>query len=733
MTVQPTFHWQFNEREGSVTRDVNGVEAELHGCSLEQHGRIGNTIKLNGKDSELFLGKEAGQFGTGNFTIAFGMAVNSSNADNDLDIIGTRSLKGHGNWVSLLLLGKKQLSFEVDEDSDGKNYFIIKTEDPIDLRLWHHIALVREGLTLRIYVDGELKAEGVAPGIANISNDADMKLGDWKRNTPTARYEDLRIYHGTALSGLEIRSLIPPPQPILRSGQIELVAVDQATIILSEDDADLTQYSQQFQSLRLGPDTGVTLYQENDFEGISQKLYADVPEISSTKLNAFPKSVLIWPKAGVPFTGKWIISAGNGQYLNQNKQILEISPQHLSGGFFSFVYNPDTHQTLLVPANSAEIPLLKVGNDKASPLVVDDTEFGQTAFSIVHLSGDKCLTLLDDTLSWTEERELRTLFYGVMKIADSEEQVGEISKGEVALYQHVSYHGKVWILSDFEPGITGNCMSLKQFQDLDNAISSILLGPDTGVTLFANEGQQVDVGQEETQQEDIYDNVPDMGETQTKHDNASSLRIFRIVRPETLFTSVTSKLSQDYRLVDDELEEFSSYRTILRLNPEITEVEVSATDLTTIEVEGTLYTINESHSVKLSANLLRQIMITSEADGLSTLGLKIRTNNMVANQFVVIFPDQEAHQRIAELEEDALWNATDAKNELIVDQNQHSRSDVASVQNTIKRAMATVVNAPDELDAEAAPTLVDNLNSVSGFSSVVSTKRFVSVGTIDNP
>ena len=83
MTVQPTYHWQFNEREGSVTRDVNGVEAELHGCSLQLHGRIGNAIQVNAKHGKLDLGMEVGQLGTGDFTIAFGMVVLSRNDDDN--------------------------------------------------------------------------------------------------------------------------------------------------------------------------------------------------------------------------------------------------------------------------------------------------------------------------------------------------------------------------------------------------------------------------------------------------------------------------------------------------------------------------------------------------------------------------------------------------------------------------------------------------------------------------
>ncbi len=122
---------------------------------------------------------------------------------------------------------------------------------------------------------------------------------------------------------------------------------------------------------------------------------------------------------------------------------------------------------------------------------------------------------------------------------------------------------------------------------------------------------------------------------------------------------------------------------------------MSATDLTTIEVEGTLHEIDEARSVTLSPNAMHRIMITSEADGISTPGLKFRTSAMAENEFVVIFPDEEAHRQIAELEDDALWNATDAQGNLIVDRNAHTQSEIASVQKTIKRVMATTVPIND--------------------------------------
>ncbi|MEO1522717.1 MAG: hypothetical protein AAFU78_18325, partial [Cyanobacteria bacterium J06633_2] len=331
---------------------------------------------------------------------------------------------------------------------------------------------------------------------------------------------------------------------------------------------------------------------------------------------------------------------------------------------------------------------------------------------------------------------------------------------------------------------------------LQDETSSIRLGPDTGVTVFREEkfrgslqektvpqfdrakrldgkhskvfqnirekvkeaAEKVQEAAEASLVEDIVENIPNLSDSQIGDDTISSLKIFRTVEPEDVFASYTTKLSQDYRMVGNKLEEFSAYRTTLRFAPSDRKVrvEVSATDSTKIEVEGTVYKINEQKSVVLSPNAMNRIMIMSEADGIDTPGLKIRTSEMALNERVVIFPNQEAHQQIASLEDGALWNAKDAKGNFIVDREAHSKEEVASVQNTIKQVMATVVY--DDKPAQNRPS--GNLSSARqrsvakgraasgsasvgvarsqgtrrlGKSAVQSSSRAVSGATIDRP
>ncbi|MEM1280407.1 MAG: LamG-like jellyroll fold domain-containing protein, partial [Cyanobacteria bacterium P01_H01_bin.152] len=729
MTIQPIYHWQFAERKGSIVRDaIGGVEGRLHrSIALDSHGRIGTAVRLPSRESRVVFGPEVGQFGTSDFTVAFGIKILGTDGQNDLNIIGTRSVSGHGNWFSLRLEDKgRRLNFEVDENSKGKHYAIAKTPRLSNLfdKKWHHIALVRAGRTVKVYLDGILVAEGASKtGVANINRAVDVKLGHYTRHTPIAHYEDLRIYH-TALNATAVAALVPPVNPPLRQGEIELVASDNAAVILNQNVGDLSRFSSSFKQLRVGDNTGVTLYQQSDFGGTAQKCYADLPDMRLSRLKSFPKSIRIWSTVGEPFTGKWIIKAPNGQFLHLGKAHLMTTPQQSSNGLFKFHYNLQQARLQLLPGTDQESDRFTLSAVEApASLFVDDSDRLPGEFSLINKGADEWLELVvGNTLRWTRQKDQRAVFVRAVKFAEHEGQVGELAQGEVALYEHVAYHGKTWVLSDSAKDVAGEHKRFGDFGGLNDRTSSIRLGPDTGVTLFKHFNYRVAEDKREEEIEDIVKNVPDLRESQIGDEALSSVKIFRTIAPEDVFASYTTKLSQDYRLVDNELEEFSAYRTTLRFEAGAGAVEVAATDQTTIEVDGITYEIDEARSATLTPNDLNFIMITSEADGLNTPGLKIRTSEMADNEQVVIFPNQEAHQQIAELEDGALWNAKDAQGNLIVDRTAHSQAEVASVQNTIKRVTATVIYG------DAAPP-----TSSSGSSRVLSSERIVSGVVIDQP
>lgn len=720
--VKPIHHWQFTEREGSTTTDlITGVDSQINKSDWEGHGRIGPALKLHGSGSRVDLGNEVGQFGTGDFTIAFGVISYWAHRSNDLDIIGSRAMRGHGNFFSVRLINVTHLAVEVDQDEQGTHYIRLDTPSLLTEQKWGHVAIVRQGPTLKVYFDGALVAEKTSTtGVANISNSHDFRLGDWTRNTPIAKYEDLRIYD-TALNDFQIQNLQPLVNRVLREGEVELVATDNTTVTLTEDVANIETFSTLFQKLRLGPDTGVTLYSKPDFSGSAQKLYSNVSNIPATKVGSHPRSMRVWSPKGEPFTGKWIITAPNGEYLSWNGDALTTSPTITSKEHFTLQHNFYHDQPQFFPIADTEGKLFP------TTLLADYSEQGSSTFSFVNLAHDQWLAMNPDkTFSWTQSEQDRAIFEHTLKIADNEGQVGELATGEVALYQHSLYKGRAFILSNSTLHDNKVNADLRIVPGLNDIASSVRLGADTGVTLFKN---PLSTTNNTNQIEDVLEDVENFETTQIGHDVLSAVQIFKTVPPEAIFESYTSILSEDYRLVDGELEQFSAYRTTLRFAPDITEVEISATDATTIEVDGVVYEIDEDTPTLFSPNAMKRLVITTEAEGLSTAGLKFRTSTMGENERVVIFPDRQAHQQIAELEPDALWNATDANGNPIVDQTQFSQSEVASLQNTISRVMATVVSADDT----SATTLnTDDVVDVDNLDSVISAKRASSTETIDN-
>ena len=770
MTIQPKFHWKFQDKSSATTTvdSVNKIKASLSEAKPSGHGRIGLAMHLLEKKSHVSLGKAVGQFGTGDFTIAFGMKNISTHGDNELDIIGSQTMKGHGNFFSVRL-SDERIFFHVDEDSKAKHYVKVQTDrlSMVPDQVWFHVTVVRRRRLIRIYINGVHSATAKSKtGIANIKNNTDVKLGDSRRGTPNAQYEDLRIYD-RALNATEVKALIPQANRPLRAGEIELIAADGAAVIRRKDVGHLSRFSREFKALRVGPDTAVALFNKPSFEGTSQLLYADLPDIRLSRLKDFPASVRIRSAIGEPFTGKWLIKAPNGEFLSfanaplfrnrKRKSVLRTSSKRSFNALFKLQQPSKQARTQLVHDGIKETTSFRVSPEaEAIPLFVEELKPLSGEFAIVNEAENKWLAMgKTNTFEWTDQKEKRAVFARVAKMADKENQVGELAPGEVALYEHVAYHGRTWILSDTEKDLSGEYPDLSVFLSLQDETSSIRLGPQTGVTVFRedkfhssldgkpvpqfdrakrlgerqssafrNIREKVKEAAEKAQEaakaslvEDIVKNVPNLADSQIGDETISSLKIFRTVEPEDVFSSYTTKLSQDYKMVGNKLKEFSAYRTTLRFEPGDSQagrkvrVEVSATDSTKIEVEGTIYKINEQKSVVLSPNAMNRIMITSEADGLNTPGLKIRTNAMALNERVVIFPNQEAHQQIAALEDGALWNAKDAKGNFIVDREAHSREEVASVQNTIKRVMATVAYADETSDRRSSSQAADSQSS----------------------
>lgn len=136
---------------------------------------------------------------------------------------GSGALPGTNEWVvniGFAVLGtqtdRPHISVEV-----GNTIYAAVSPDLITLDEWHHIVGVRDGQSLRIYMDGSLRAvEGSLPANASINNagrDLRVAANSAPNNLPVrtdALFDDVQIY-SNALSDAEVAFLFENPGQVV--------------------------------------------------------------------------------------------------------------------------------------------------------------------------------------------------------------------------------------------------------------------------------------------------------------------------------------------------------------------------------------------------------------------------------------------------------------------------------------------------------------------------------------
>ncbi len=484
-------------------------------------------------------------------------------------------------------------------------------------------------------------------------------------------------------------------------------------MLITADTIDLEQYFP-VASFRLGPRTGVTLFSEKDYQGLSQELTAELASFDFSRLQGqTPKSLKIWSSAGKPFTGYWAIEVAEGRYLSvcadqDGVGVLATNSSVAEREAFSFQdLGAGGPGRRMVACNVRGAPFVKPAaarsgsaltiDDLARLTLVDEIEAGFRKFSL--LTEDNrwiCYGPEEDHFIASTEVEDRTIFCLSIKIAEDETQVGELFQGEAALFEHPGYWGKAWVFYTDYP-------DFGRVVNLNDEVSSIQLGPLTGATIYREPGYAA--GEAKEGKQDITANLPALAAEQVGDNQISSIDLWRIVPPSGLGITIQCRLSQDFRGAGNTFEEYTAYRTTIRLPVTVESVDVWTTDQTRIEVEDQTYSVDEDHPVTLRPNLIQCLMITTDAcapsgDGapeasLRAPGLKIRTNTMLPHERIVIYPDQEVHSRLANLKDDELWDAKiknkdgSTKN-LIEDRSDGKKLDVTNAQTMITKAMSTV-------------------------------------------
>lgn len=480
--------------------------------------------------------------------------------------------------------------------------------------------------------------------------------------------------------------------------------------LIAEEKSSLDLHFQ-VASLRVGPQTGVTIFADFPFQGVSQDLSADLNTFKGSKLkDQAPKSLKIWSLAGKPFTGYWAIEAAEGKYLSVQSGTgrLTISPSVGERELFRITDAGEAElgrtpvtislRGLTFPKPAAPLDSLTIA-DLEAVIQVGEPEKGFRRFSLLAKNKEWVVYHPDeDHFSTSAEANDRTIFCQAVKIAEDETQVGELLQGEAALFENPCYWGKAWIFyTDYA--------NFDRFVDLNDQVSSIQLGPYTGITIYR--GAQFTADQTDTGKQDVTFNIPAL---EKEMDNQiSSMSIWRVVTAGELGVTFTCCLSQDFRpskAPGGKLEEYSAYRTTVSLPMTMESIEIWTTDEADILVDEKPYHVDEDHPATPPSNLLQRYVITTDAvasregeaprASLTAPGLKIRTNTMQPEERILIYPDQHVHERLAGLKDTDLYDAgfTDkdgVEHKVFKERSSHKKDAVANAQGMIARTMSTVV------------------------------------------
>ncbi len=205
-------YWSFEDATGTTATDFsgNGNTGTLTNMDANTDwvdGRVGTALDFDGSDDYVSIAENDDlKMGSGDFTLS--VWVKSSAADDTRTVIWYGSLKRYliriTNGAESDDVSNKAL-FEIDDNTTAKK---IEGDVTVADGTWHHIAAVRDGNTMRLYVDGLTDGTADITGYGSLDQAGQpFRIGV---NTATSnmdgQIDEVRIYN-TALTATQIQNL----------------------------------------------------------------------------------------------------------------------------------------------------------------------------------------------------------------------------------------------------------------------------------------------------------------------------------------------------------------------------------------------------------------------------------------------------------------------------------------------------------------------------------------------
>ena len=200
-------HFKFDETQGDRAVNSAGTvpSAAIPGVAWTA-GRAGGALKSNGTDTMVTLDDSKLELGRNNsdFTVAFWIKLTDNDVHDWRNLTHRGATDAERTFAIWLRPDSNHLHFRITTFANANDGGDSAGELKVDQ--WTHIAYVKRGMKLVLYLDGKKDTEVDLSG-AVMFNNAPIYIGKdpWYRG-PAALYDDYRIYT-RALTEVETRIL----------------------------------------------------------------------------------------------------------------------------------------------------------------------------------------------------------------------------------------------------------------------------------------------------------------------------------------------------------------------------------------------------------------------------------------------------------------------------------------------------------------------------------------------
>jgi hypothetical protein len=199
--------WTFDDGVGTQATDVsvNAVHGILVNGPVWVPGYMGTALQFDGVDDHVLVPDDPAINMAGDFT--FSLWMNWTESNRDADVFRKGSSDTGANYYYKFELRSNQIRIRLFGPDGGS-----VLEDPLANRndgLWHHVAVVRQGVENFLYVDG-VQVDRTARGGGDLTNTSNLAFGSMDSGLDdfyNGSLDDVRFY-SRALSAQEIGELV---------------------------------------------------------------------------------------------------------------------------------------------------------------------------------------------------------------------------------------------------------------------------------------------------------------------------------------------------------------------------------------------------------------------------------------------------------------------------------------------------------------------------------------------